>query len=243
MTKTLTPILTALAAAGMVVAVYLVFLKNPGAHAGIDYVIDPENGRLVATSLFFSQRIVFWHVAHAFVLFTAVGVAGIASIFFLWKRNPRMDDIASAAVDVSVAMGAAVLVTGSIWAKAAWGVWWQWEPRLTMSLLLWLVLVGYALVRQFAGPSADRVAAGMAIFGMVGVPFIYTMVGQDSHPKSGANGTVFTLSPAIRPAFWIGVLAFMLWFVVLVIVRVQAVRAAREVRELRERALDLGVLE
>ncbi|HEY0251232.1 MAG TPA: hypothetical protein VGC41_06875, partial [Kofleriaceae bacterium] len=82
-----------------------------------------------------------------------------------------------------------------------------------------------------------------AIFGMVGVPFIYTMVGQDSHPASGSNGTVATLSPAIRPAFWISVATFMLWFAVLVIVRVQAVRAARELRELRERALDLGVLE
>ena len=54
-----------------------------------------------------------------------------------------------------------------------------------MSLLLWLILVGYALVRKFAGPSADRVAAGMAIFGMVGVPFIYKMVGEDSHPRRG----------------------------------------------------------
>ena len=104
---------------------------------------------------------------------------------FLWKRNPKWDDIASASAEVAVVFGAVVLVTGSIWAKAAWDVWWNWEPRLTMSLLLWLILVGYVLVRQFAGPSADRVAAGMAIFGMVGVPFIYTMVGQDSHPGVG----------------------------------------------------------
>ncbi len=136
-----------------------------------------------------------------------------------------------------------VLATGSIWAKAAWDVWWQWEPRLTMSLLLWLILVGYVLVRKFAGPSADRVAAGMAIFGMVGVPFIYTMVGQDSHPASGANGAVATLDPSFRPAFWISVATMMIWFVVLVVVRVQSTRAERELRELRERALDLGVLE
>jgi heme exporter protein C len=237
------PILSALAAIGTVAALYLVFVHDAGAHPGVDYQIDPDSGRLVQTSLFFSQRILFFHVPFAFVLDTAVGVAGITSILFLWKRNPKMDDIAASATSIAVAFGAGVLATGSIWARAAWGVWWQWEPRLTMSLLLWLILVGYVLVRKFAGPSADRVAAGMAIFGMVGVPFIYVMVGQDSHPASGSNGTVATLSPAIRPAFWLSVATMLMWFVVLIIVRVQATRAEREVRELRERALDLGVLE
>ena len=237
------PILSALAAIGTVAALYLIFVHDAGAHGGVDYKLNPDNGRLVQTSLFLSQRIFFFHVPFAFVLDTAVGVAGITSILFLWKRNPKMDDIAASATGIAVAFGAGVLATGSIWAKEAWGVWWQWEPRLTMSLLLWLILVGYVLVRKFAGPSADRVAAGLAIFGMVGVPFIYVMVGQDSHPGSGSNGTVATLSPAIRPAFWLSVATFLTWFVVLIIVRVQATRAERELRELRERALDLGVLE
>jgi heme exporter protein C len=234
----LAPTLCVLAAIGFVVATYLVFFDAP-----LEYAIDKETGRLVGTSLFFNQKIFFFHVAHAFVLFTAVGVSGVTSILYLWKRNPRMDDVAAASTEVAVAFGAVVLATGSIWAKAAWDVWWQWEPRLTMSLLLWLILVGYVLVRKFAGPSADRVAAGMAIFGMVGVPFIYTMVGADSHPGSGRNGVVATLDPRMRPAMWISVATFMIWFVALVVVRVQSTRAEREVRELRERALDLGVLE
>ena len=70
-----------------------------------------------------------------------------------------------------------------------------------MSLLLWLILVGYVLVRQFAGPSADRIAAGMAIFGMVGVPFIYKMVGEDSHPPSGGEGVVMNLGTEYKIAF------------------------------------------
>jgi hypothetical protein len=112
-----------------------------------------------------------------------------------------------------------------------------------MSLLLWLVLLGYVLVRRFAGPSADRIAAGMAIFGMVGVPFIYKMVGQDSHPAAGREGVVATLGPGMRAAFWLSVVAFLCWFVALVVSRVQSARAERELRELRERGLDLGVLE
>jgi heme exporter protein C len=206
-------------------------------------MIDKDSGRLVGTSLFFNQKIYFFHVPHAILLFVAVFVAGIASIMYLWKHDQKWDDIAAGTVDISVAFGAAVLATGSIWAKAAWDVWWQWEPRLTMSLLLWLILVGYALVRKFAGPSADRVAAGMAIFGMVGVPFIYTMVGHDSHPASGMNGVVATQAASMKPAFWISFATFTCWFTALVITRVQGTRAEREVRELRERALDLGVIE
>jgi heme exporter protein C len=236
--KLLVPILSVVAAIGFVVSIYLVFYNAP-----LDYQIDADSHRLVGTSLFFNQKIFFFHVAHAIMLFVAVTVAGIASIMYLWKHDLKWDDIAAGTVDISVALGAAVLATGSIWAKAAWDVWWQWEPRLTMSLLLWLILVGYALVRKFAGPSADRVAAGMAIFGMVGVPFIYTMVGKDPHPASGTKGVVATLGASMRPAFWVTFATFTLWFVILVITRVQGTRAEREVRELRERGLDLGVIE
>ena len=115
------PILSVLAAIGVVVSLTLIFIHGAGAHPGIDYITDPDSGRLVQTSLFFSQRILFFHVPFAFVLDTAVGVAGITSILFLWKRNPKMDDIAASATEVAVAFGAGVLVTGSIWAKAAWG--------------------------------------------------------------------------------------------------------------------------
>jgi len=236
--KLLVPVLCVVAAIGFLVSIYLVFYNAP-----LDYTIDPETQRLVGTSLFFNQKIYFFHVPNAIMLFVAVTVAGCASILYLWKRTPVWDDLAAATVDISVAFGAVVLATGSIWAKAAWDVWWQWEPRLTMSLLLWLILVGYVLVRKFAGPSADRVAAGMAIFGMVGVPFIYTMVGQDSHPAAGTKGVVATQGHAMLAAFWTSFATFLIWFIVLVITRVQSTRAERELRELRERALDLGVLE
>ena len=237
MKKLLPPVFTVFAAAGFVVSLWMVFFKAP-----LQYGFQAD-GRLDGSSLFFNQKIFYFHVAHAFMLFAAVFVAGIASIVFLAKRDARWDDIAYAAVEVAVMFGAVVLVTGSVWAKAAWDVWWNWEPRLTTSLLLWLILVGYAIVRRFAGPSADRVAAGMAIFGMVGVPFIYVMVGQDSHPPSGAKGVVMNLGPEYKTAFQLSCLAFLLWFVVLMIARIQSARAEREVRELRERGLDLGVLQ
>ena len=237
MNKLVVPILCVLAAIGFAWSLHLVFEVAPLQYG---YTAD---GHLNGSSLFWNQKIFYWHVAHAFWLFGAVFVAGLSSIVFLSTRKPAWDDIASASVDVAIAFGAVVLVTGSVWAKAAWDVWWNWEPRLTMSLLLWLILVGYALVRKFAGPSADRIAAGMAIFGMVGVPFIYTMVGQDSHPAAGKEGVVATLGPGMRGAFWLSVCSFLLWFIALTITRVQSTRCEREVRELRERGLDLGVLQ
>jgi hypothetical protein len=83
----------------------------------------------------------------------------------------------------------------------------------------------------------------MAIFGMVGVPFIYKMVGEDSHPPSGADGVVMNLGADYKMSFLLSSLAFLFWFFTLVIARVQSTRAEREVRELRERALDLGVIQ
>jgi heme exporter protein C len=231
------PVLAVLSAVTLAVAIHYIFIRAP-----LQYSFTAEGG-LNGSSLFFNQKIFYFHVAQAFMLFVAVGLAGVCSALFLWKRDPRFDDVAAAAVDVAVMFGAVVLATGSIWAKAAWDVWWNWEPRLTMSLLLWLILVGYSLVRKFAGPSADRVAAGMAIFGMVGVPFIYKMVGEDSHPPSGAQGVVMNLGTEYKMAFLLSTIAFLLWFLTLTILRVQGTRAEREARELRERGLDLGVLQ
>ena len=237
MTRYLVPVLAVLSAIALAIAIHFIFIAAP-----VQYSFTAE-GRLNGSSLFFNQKIFYFHIGQAFMLFLAVGLAGVTSAIFLKTRNPKWDDIASASVDVSVMFGAVVLVTGSIWAKAAWDTWWNWEPRLTMSLLLWLILVGYSLVRKFAGPSADRVAAGMAIFGMVGVPFIYKMVGEDSHPPSGANGVVMNLGTEYKIAFLMSTIAFLLWFLTLTIMRVQGTRAEREARELRERGLDLGVLQ
>ena len=237
MKKLAVPIFSVLAAIGIAVSVYMVFYVAP-----LQFGVN-EAGKLNGSSLFFNQKIFFFHTGHGLQLFVAVFVAGLSSIAFLRTRNPKWDDIASASTEVAVAFGAVVLLTGSIWARAAWDTWWNWEPRLTTSLLLWLLLVGYVLVRRFAGPSADRVAAGMAIFGMVTSIFVYTMVGQDSHPPAGTEGVVATLGPGMKGTFWLTAVSFLYWYLALVVCRLQSTRAERELRELRERGLDLGVLQ
>ncbi|HEX8114054.1 MAG TPA: cytochrome c biogenesis protein CcsA [Kofleriaceae bacterium] len=260
----LAPVFAVLAAVGIAKSLYSIFFQAP-----LQYGLN-DDGKLNGSSLFFNQKIFYFHTAHAMLMILAVVSAGVASILFLLSRTApdahaapgaepdgllsavvrfvrshgsTWDDLASASVDVAVAFGAIALLSGSIWAKAAWDVWWNWEPRLTITLLLWLVLVGYVVVRRFAGPSADRIAAGMAIFGGVTCWFVYTMVGKDSHPAAGSNGVVATLGPGMKGTFWLSVASFTCWYIALVVSRVQSTRAERELRELRERGLDLGVLQ
>lgn len=237
MKRLVVPLFVLLSVVGLVVSTFTVFTNTP---LSVNF---NEDGSLVGTSLFFNQKIFYFHVAHAFMMFAAVGLAGVCSVAYLVTRKAKWDDVAVAAVEVAAAFGLVVLVTGSIWAKAAWDVWWNTEPRLTLSLLLWLMLMSYLIVRRFAGPSADRISAGMAIFGMVVSAFVYKMVGQDSHPAAGSEGVVATLGPGMRGPFWLIVMpTFLCWYIALVVYRVQGTRAERQVRELRERGLDLGVL-
>jgi heme exporter protein C len=223
----LVPVFAALTAVGTAVSLWLIFTYAP-----------------LDQNLFFNQKIFYWHVPHAFMMFVAVGLCGFASVAYLKTHKAKWDDIALASAEVAVAFGAAVLLTGSIWGKAAWDVWWTWEKRLTMSLLLWLMLVGYVLVRRFAGASAERLAALLAVFGTIGVPFIYFMVDRsDRHPQAGAGGVIAKSQAEIKIVMWIGVATFLCWFLTLLLARLQSVRAEREVRELRESAMDAGVLQ
>jgi heme exporter protein C len=181
------------------------------------------------------------------MLFVTVFVCGIASALYLARRNLRHDDLARAAGELAVLFGAVVLISGSIWGKAAWGHWWKWELRLTTSLVLWLTMVGYVLVRRFGGAGAERLAAGLAGLGMVNVPLVYFAVkladelGQvSSHP----NATVVKLlTSTMKSTYWLSVLTIAALYTLLLVVRTDAVRIGRRVRELRERGLDAGILE
>ena len=242
MKKYAVPALLALAVIGFAFTIWCVFVVTP-MEVFYQPGLTPHHEVPSLGSLFFSQKIFYYHVANAFMLFAAVGTCGVCSIAYLKTRNARWDDISLAAAEIAVMFGAVVLVTGSIWAKAAWDLWWVWEKRLTMSLLLWLTLVGYVLVRRFAGAGSERLAAGLAVFGTVAVPFIYIMVSKgDHHPTPGVNGTAASLTGWMELTFWLSVLTFLLWFLALTIIRVSSVRAERQVHELHERAMDAGLV-
>jgi heme exporter protein C len=180
---------------------------------------------VIANALFEStmglvQKIFYFHVPSWFAMFTAVFVCGIASAAYLFKGRQDADRIAVSAAEIAVLFGALGLVTGPLWGRKAWGVWWQWEARLTMAFLLELIFVAYLLVRKYGGPGSEKLAAAMALFGMANVPFVYVSVNiwRTLHPMTTV---VPTLGPGMRGAFWFCVAAFMLLFALLLTLRVR----------------------
>ena len=115
-------------------------------------------------------------------------------------------------------IGVIVLVTGPLWARKAWGVWWQWDARLTSTLLMWLIFNAYLLLRKYGGPGSDRLAAAVALFGMANVPFVYWSVNvwRTLHPKTSV---VPSLEAGMRGPFWFCVVAFLLLLTLVLILR------------------------
>jgi heme exporter protein C len=172
------------------------------------------------------QKIFYFHMPSASMFLLSAVVCGIASARFLFSGSPRQDRVAYAAAELAVLFGAITLVTGPLWARKAWGVWWQWDARLTMALLVEMIFIGYLLVRQYGGPGSDKLAAGVAVFGMANVPFVYASVNiwRTVHPKTTVVPELAKTSPGMAAGFWFCVLAFMLLFALLLTARIHLER-------------------
>src|SRR5438132_12683387 len=151
---------------GLAIVVTLMFAYAPVMIAGAPY----------ESTMGLVQKIFYFHVPAWMAMFTAVFVCGIASGLYLFPGTPAADRVAAAAGELTVLFGSIGLVTGPLWARKAWGVWWQWDARLTMALLLELIFIAYLLVRKYGGPGSDKLAAAVGIFGMAGSPVAYGAV-------------------------------------------------------------------
>jgi heme exporter protein C len=166
------------------------------------------------------QKIFYFHFPAAMMMFAATFTCGVASVAYLVKGRARSDRFAEAAAELTVLFGLIVLITGPIWGRKAWGVWWEWDARLTSTLVLWLIFCAYLLLRRFGGPGTEKLAAGVALFGMANVPFIYWSVNvwRTMHPKTSV---VMTLGPEMRfPLYW-SLVAFLLLYIALLQARVR----------------------
>jgi len=175
------------------------------------------------------QKIFYFHVPAAMATFAAAFACGLASAAFLWRRRPMADHVALAGAELAVLFGLIVLVTGPLWARKAWGVWWQWDARLTITLVMWMVFIAYLMLRRFGGPGSEVLAAAVGVFGMALVPFVYLSVTlwRTIHPTTNV---IWTLSPGMREPFWWCTAAFLLLCTGLLLVRarLEATRAALE---------------
>lgn len=125
-----------------------------------------------------AQKIFYLHVPAAIWAETAIILTGLGGIFFLFLKDPRLDRFAAASAEVGTVFAALVLTTGPIWGKPIWGTWWTWDARLTFTLFLFLLYVGYLLLRGAVADPATRArySAVLGICGMCLVPFIHFSV-------------------------------------------------------------------
>ncbi|MBI2867325.1 MAG: cytochrome c biogenesis protein CcsA [Chloroflexi bacterium] len=187
-------------------------------------------------------RIMYIHVPVSWVAFLAFFVVFVASLVHLWKRDLRSDVVAQSAAELGVLFTTLSLVTGAIWGKPTWGVWWTWDPRLTSTLLLWMIYVGYLMVRTYAAEGqASRFAAVVGIIGFVDVPIVYFSIWwwQNIHPEAVVRGTDINMSWEMSLTLFLSVLAFTLLYVYLQLQRVRLQWQVREV-EIMKRAYLTG---
>jgi heme exporter protein C len=166
------------------------------------------------------QKIFYFHVPSWFVMFSGAFICAIGSARYLFAGSRRADHYALAGAELAVVFGLMGLITGPLWARKAWGVWWEWDVKLTLALIVWLTFVAYLLLRRYGGPGSEKLAAGVGIFGAANIPFVYYSVNwwRTIHPKTTV---VPTLGPGMRGAFWFSVTAFMLLMVLIVAIRVR----------------------
>ena len=186
-----------------------------------------------------SQRIFYVHVPLALVGFLAFGVVAVCSIGYLWKGSERMDNTAYAAAEIGVLYTSLMLITGMLWAKPAWGVWWSWSPQLTTSLILWFLYAAYLMLRAYAPPgeTAARYAAVLGIIGFIDVPIVYMAARwwRDLHPDKvlGPLAEESALEPAMQLTWLVSILAFTALFAWLMVERTELRRQEIQVERMR----------
>ncbi len=186
-----------------------------------------------------AQRIFYFHVPSAWVGFLAFGVVFVASILFLWKRDHKWDALARSSAEIGVVFTTLVLLTGPLWAKSAWGTYWTWDARLTTTLVLWLIYVGYLMLRSAVDDTRRaRMAAVIGIIGALDVPIIFLSVTwwRTMHPQTfiGDSGG---LAPAMTATLMVCLLSFTFLYVWLMLARVRLEQKRDQLAALQEKEI------
>jgi heme exporter protein C len=183
-----------------------------------------------------AQKIFYMHVPSATVtLWIAMPLTGLLSLLYLWLRDPRFDRLAAVTAEVGTVFCLAVLITGPIWARPIWGTWWTWDGRLTLTLFLFFLLLGYHTLRAAVRDPVERgrLSAVISLMGVVLVPFIHLSVylWRGLHPQPIVlKPSAPSLPPEMLRTLLLGFAVFILMFVGMVTLRygIQLVRDARE---------------
>ena len=189
----------------------------------------------------FVFRIFYYHVPSAAVAFLFFAVSLLGSIGYLTFRRSRpdwaqaADAWALAGAEGGVVFCTVVLLTGPLWARRAWGIWWTWDARLTTTLVLWLIYVSYLLLRRFAaGPQVQTLAAVLGIFGALDVPIVYmsNRWWRTQHPAPVFGGSEGSgMAPEMKVVFYWNMLAWAAWGILILALRYNVERSHQKYAE------------
>lgn len=211
-----------LACIGMFVAHYLAFIYAP-----------------MEVTMRAAQRIFYFHLPSAWLCYIGFILCAGGSLLYLLKQKSHYDAFALAAAEVGLMFGVIVLTTGPLWARAAWGVWWKWEPRLTTMAILFLIFACYWVIRNFGGGSSGerRFSAVLAVLGAPNIFFVHIAVTRwrGDHPNN------VQLDSEMRIALYSCLLIFIIVFALLMRLRFKVHMQARVVSALSRKLSRLGV--
>ena len=188
-----------------------------------------------------AQKIFYLHVPAAWSALLAFSLVGITSALYLWLKDPRLDRFAAASAEVGVAFSVVMLTTGPIWAKPIWGTWWTWDARLTLTLFVFFLFIGYLALRAAVHDPAERArfSAVVGILGMLLVPFVHLSVYlfRTLHPQPIV---LKPSAPSLPPEMLTTLLVSTLVFTVLYLGFVTARYGLILAEEARDEARDAG---
>ncbi len=189
------------------------------------------------------QRIMYFHIPSAWVAFFAFFVVFVASILFLWTKDRKWDIIALSSAEIGIVFCTLVLITGPIWAKPIWGAWWVWDARLTSTLILWLIYMGYLMLRAHteAGDQRARYAAVLGIVGFLDIPIIHFSVvwWRTFHPQpkmlNMKSGIASGMDTSMAVTLIVSVVAFTLLYFLLMNQRIKLEKMEDEILYLKQK--------
>ncbi len=186
----------------------------------------------------FAQRIIYFHVPSAWLSMLAFGITTVASIAYLVTARRFWDGVAVSSAEIGIVFTLAATASGSMWAKPAWNTWWTWDPRLTTYTIMFLLYVAYFMLRSALEDPARRArfAAVYGIFAFLSVPITFMSIRwwRTIHPIL-IDSKDFGLSRGMLPVFFLSLIAFTVFYGVLLIYRVRLERTREQVDALRER--------
>ena len=183
-----------------------------------------------------SQRIFYFHVPLGWIGMVSIIVVAVASILHLATGRQKWDDLSYSTAELGVIYASLILVTGAIWGKPVWGVWWTWDPKLTTTLVLWFIFVGYLMVRAYgpAGGQGKRFASVIALIGAIDAPIIYKATDwwRSAHPD---NNIPSDLDDRMLLTLLVSVVTFTVIYLYLLMERYSLRKSESDLDELHQR--------